>query len=197
MPDPPRKRRPRCNFHFRVDETLRAEHRAIYLALVRSPHMRLGDAHAWLLAQGYSLSRSAVARHRRRLLLADAERDLELRRAAEYARVATGPLAPDLISGARVRIQQIVFERLLDLQTPTDEDRREGRVTADGTRVIPPKELLEFAKLLAECVELERLYRKQVEEREQSDQGRAAERAPRSSEEQLRQRIHDILNRRA
>src|SRR6476469_4680973 len=97
-PAHPRKRRPRCNFHFKIDETVRAEHRAIYLALVRSPHMRVDDAHAWLLAQGYDVSRSAVARHRRHLLAGDAEHELALRREAQFARVMTGSDAPDFVA---------------------------------------------------------------------------------------------------
>jgi hypothetical protein len=205
-PSPRRTRRPRCNFHFKIDETLRPEHRENYLALVRSPQMRVDDAHAWLLAQGYQLSRSAVARHRRRLLLADAERDLELRRAAQFARVTTGPYAADLLSGAHVRLQQLVFDRLVDLQTPTDEDRREGRVTEDGTRVIPAKELLEFAKLVAQCVELEGLCLKQLAERgrgaqhaqdAQDAQQQDARDAPSRTEEEIRQRAEDIMRRRA
>jgi hypothetical protein len=195
---PPRRRRPRCNFHFKVDETLRPEHRENYLALVRSPQMRVDDAHAWLRAQGYELSRSAVARHRRHQLLSDAERDLELRRAAQFARVTSrGPLAADHIAGARVRLQQIVFERLVDLQAPTDADRREGRVGEDGMRVIPAKELLAFAKLVAQCVELEGLYLKQLEQMERSDDRRAARDAPPRTDEELQQRFEDIMRRRA
>lgn len=192
-----RKRRPRCNFHFKIDETLKPADRENYLALVRSPHMRVDDAHAWLLAQGYDVSRSAVARHRRHLLLGDAEHELALRREAQFVRLTTGPHAPDFVAGARVRIQQIVFERLVDLQTPTDEDVREGRVTDDGTRVIPPKELLAFAKLVAQCVELEQLYLKQLEEKERADERRNAQDAPRPrTDEELRQRIEDIMGRR-
>src|SRR4051794_17014602 len=101
----PRKRRPRCNFHYKVDETLRPEHRENYLALVRSHHMRVDDAHAWLLAQGYHLSRSAVARHRRRLLGAHAEHEAALERAERFARVASRPDAPDFAAGNRLQLQ--------------------------------------------------------------------------------------------
>jgi hypothetical protein len=207
-PSPRRPRRPRCNFHFKIDEMLRPEHRENYLALVRSPHMRVDDAHAWLLAQGYQLSRSAVARHRRRLLLADGADGLDLRRAAEFARVMSGgglgaPPAADFVAGAHVRFQQLVFDRLVDLQTPTEKDRREGRVTDDDTRVIPAKELLEFAKLVAQCVELEHQYVKQLEEKDRADERRAAQSGqhaqgaqPRTDEE-IRQGIEDIMRRRA
>jgi hypothetical protein len=198
----PKRRRPRCNFHFKVDETLRAEDRENYRALVRCPHMRIDDAHAWLRAQGYAVSRSAVARHRRQVLATDAANDLELRRAAQFARITSGDRAPDFISGARVRLQQIVFERLLDLQTPTDEDRREGRVNEEGTRVISPAELLAFAKLVSHCVKLEQFYLEQLEVKDRAAR-RDAETAlnepasaPPATDEELIRRMQDIMGKR-
>jgi hypothetical protein len=197
-PTAPRRRRTRCNYHFKIDEMLKAEHRANYLALAGSPHMRVDDAHAWLVAQGYHVSRSAVARHRRHLLLADAEHERALRAETRFARLMTGPDAPDFVAGAHVRLQQIVFNRLVNLQTPTDADYREGRVSKGGKRKIPADELLAFAKLVAQCLELEHRYMKQLEEKERADARSAAQVEPRQrTDEEIRQRIEDILSRRA
>src|SRR3954465_7285771 len=99
------RRRERSVFHYKVDELLRPEHRDVYLAMVRHPATRLDDAHAWLLARGYQLSRSAVTRHRRRLLARDADHDQDLARATAFARAAGGTDAPDFAAGMQLQLQ--------------------------------------------------------------------------------------------
>ena len=91
------KRRPRTVFHYKVDHLLSPADAAAYADLLLDPRTRVDDAHAWLIARGYALSRSAVARHRRRFLAARAaarekaaEADLLLKRVLLAAKEA-GP----------------------------------------------------------------------------------------------------------
>jgi hypothetical protein len=144
------RRRERRVFHYKVDETLRPEHRDVYLAMIRHPATRLDDAHAWLLARGYQLSRSAVARHRRRLLARDAEHEQDLDRAVAYAKVAGGKDAPDFAAGMELQLQHLVFQHLMEL------DRRLPGREDDEDEVREPMdtaELLRLSKLVAQVVE--------------------------------------------
>src|SRR3954465_2144798 len=99
-PDGVRRRRPRAVFHYKVDEDLRPGDREAYLALLHDPRTRIEDAHRWLTEHGYVLSRSAAARHRRRLLAGEAERDTALRHSLSFARLAGSPGAPDFTAGS-------------------------------------------------------------------------------------------------
>src|SRR5688572_18864019 len=137
---PPRRRRERTVFHYKVDEVLRDEDRDAYLALLRDPRTRNEDAHRWLTDRGYALSLSAVARHRRRFLSSDSENQAALQRAEMFARLAGGPGAPDFAAGARVQLQHLVFQHLLEL----DEQVK-----------IDSGELLQLSKLVAECVKMD------------------------------------------
>src|SRR5688572_16144641 len=62
------KRRPRTVFHYKVDHLLAPPDAGEYEALLLDPRTTVDAAHAWLAGRGYALSRSAVARHRRRFL---------------------------------------------------------------------------------------------------------------------------------
>jgi hypothetical protein len=80
MTPTPRPRRPRTVFHYKVDHLLSPADAAAYADLLLQPLTTIDTAHAWLNARGYALSRSAVARHRRRFL---ARREAARARAAE------------------------------------------------------------------------------------------------------------------
>src|SRR5215211_533905 len=64
----PVARRPRTVFHYKVDHLLAPPDAAVYESLLLAPRTTIDAAHAWLTGRGYGLSRSAVARHRRRFL---------------------------------------------------------------------------------------------------------------------------------
>jgi hypothetical protein len=197
MSDTPRKRRPRCNFHYKIDETLRPEDRQNYLALVRCPAMRVDDAHAWLLGRGYAVSRSAVARHRRRLLSTDVEHDQALERAEMFARMATGPGAPDFAAGNRLQLQYVVFQYLKKFHDPTPGDIDDGRDVPDEIRLISPEELLTLSKVVAQCVELD-WKQQQITKapQQQNSAGNPSDPPRKRTDEELRQRIDDIMKRR-
>src|SRR5687767_13464658 len=119
----PRRRRPRTVFHYKVDEELRPADREPYLALLHDPRTRIDDARRWLLERGYSPSRSAVARHRRRLLAAEAEQRAGITRALAVARIAGSPDAPDFAAASEAYWKHLVFTRLLEAGQPRyDED---------------------------------------------------------------------------
>jgi hypothetical protein len=67
-----------------VDHLLAPPDAAEYESLLQGPRTTIDAAHAWLTARGYALSRSAVARHRRRFL---ASRDAARAKAAESEQV--------------------------------------------------------------------------------------------------------------
>src|SRR5688572_11533694 len=67
-PPTPRPRRPRTVFHYKIDHLLAPPDAAKYESLLLDPRTTIDAAHAWLTARGCALSRSAVARHRRRFL---------------------------------------------------------------------------------------------------------------------------------
>src|SRR5215218_2421780 len=112
-PAPPRRRRPRTAFHYKVDEDLRPADREPYLALLHDPRTRIDDARRWLLDRGYTPSRSAVSRHRRRLLAAEAEQRAAVTRALAVADLAKSP-APDFAAAAEAYWKHLVFTRLLE-----------------------------------------------------------------------------------
>src|SRR5688572_22553544 len=76
----PRPRRPRTVFHYKIDHLLALPDAGEYECLLLDPRTTIDAAHAWLTARGYALSRSAVARHRRRFL---ARRESTCRKLAE------------------------------------------------------------------------------------------------------------------
>lgn len=160
--DLPQCRRPRTVFHYKVDEDLRPDDREAYLALLRDARTRIDDAHRWLLARGYALSRSAVARHRRRLLSAEADRRADLDRALAFARLAGAPDAPDFAAGSVLQLQHLVFQRLLDAGDPEvardDDDDDEPDRPPQPPR-LTPADLLTLSKLVAQCLELTRHLR--------------------------------------
>src|SRR5688500_8611988 len=113
MSTPPHRRRPRAAFHYKVDEDLSPADREPYLALLHDPRTTIDAARAWLLERGYAPSRSAVARHRRRLLAAEDEQRDAISRALAVAQIAAAPDAPDLAAAAEAYWKHLVFERLL------------------------------------------------------------------------------------
>jgi len=137
---PPRRRRERTVFHYKVDELLRADDRDPYLTLLGDPRTRNEDAHRWLTHRGYILSLSAVARHRRRLLKSQGEQRAEIERAEMFARAARSAEAPDFAAGAKMQLQHLVFQHLMEL----DEHAQIGS-----------EELLRLSKLVGECVKME------------------------------------------
>src|SRR3954468_9028861 len=112
----PQHRKPRMVFHYKIDHDLTPADRSAYESVLTDPKTTVDIAHAWLHAHGYPMSRSAVARHRRRVLKARLEARTRVACAAEYARYAakTGPQG--LWSAALIRSQQLLFTRLMDTE---------------------------------------------------------------------------------
>src|SRR5881296_3059581 len=114
---PPRKRRPRVNRHFKIDDVLPAHDREDYLAFLREPPTTIDLAHAWLATKGYrDFSRSAVARHRRHYLESCERNEAALRQAQAFARLATSGGAPDFIAGAMLQAEHLMFEQVWDFK---------------------------------------------------------------------------------
>lgn len=194
----PRRRRPRTVFHYKVDEDLAPADRQPYLALLRDPRTRIEDAHRWLLERGYAASRSAVARHRRRVLAGEAEHQAGMARALAFARLAGSPDAPDFAAGAERYWQHLVFERLRTCgAAPAGESGGPGPAGAAPASAPTPAELLELGKLVVQCIELtrRRLLHSTAPPPPRGPAGAPAASPPRS-DEQLRSEIEDILFRR-
>src|SRR5215204_4941447 len=103
---PPRRRRPPVNRHFKIDRLLAPEDLSAYRAFLREPAATVDTAHAWLIGRGYTtVSRSAVARHKRLLLERAEKHNQALRSAEAYAHLAGAPDAPDLAAGAMLRAE--------------------------------------------------------------------------------------------
>src|SRR5687768_8634142 len=113
-------RRPRTVFHYKVDHLLGPPDATEYEALLLDPRTTVDAAHAWLAGRGYALSRSAVARHRRRFL---ASRETARQKAAEsevvlknvlFAARQAGPegFAAALLGG----LQLALFNHLMEIE---------------------------------------------------------------------------------
>jgi hypothetical protein len=197
-PDPdrspsPRQRRPRCNFHYKIDETLRDEDRDDYRALVRSPQMRIDDAHAWLLARGYQVSRSAVARHRRRLLAGDVDHRRAIDRAEALAHIVRQLGIKDVSTLNRIEFQMTVLQHLKRVRRLSRADDRELREKGRCRGRIASSELLALSKLVQQCMEMER--RAIADEQSTTSPGPDQPVvAVRRTDEELRQRVQDILS---
>lgn len=103
MSSPTRRRRPRRNRHFRIDDELKPADLEAYQAYLREPRTTNTSAHAWLVARGYAtFSESAVARHKRFYLERFAGEADALERARQWAILARdAPRAGgDLVAGA-------------------------------------------------------------------------------------------------
>jgi hypothetical protein len=196
----PRRRRPRAVFHYKVDELLAPADRPAYLALLHDPRTRIDDAHAWLTARGYALSRSAVARHRRRLLAGAAEQHAAERKALAFARFASAGGGADFAAGTLLQFQHMVFQRVLEaggaghlLREDQEHSAANGDASPEPER-IDSTELLRLSKLVCQCIDMSH---RQLE----ADRARSARQpaAPLTPEEKaardaaLRQRIEEIL----
>lgn len=161
------KRRVRTVFHYKIDEVLCAEDREAYRTLALDPRTTNQSAHAWLTQRGYTtLSLSAVARHRRRLVAAEHQRQGDLDRIRAFASIGSKPgEAPDFAHAAEYQLQAMVFDHLMRLgeQAERYEAAREAAFAADGdppAREAPAEnpvtsaELLRVCKLVAQCVNL-------------------------------------------
>jgi hypothetical protein len=202
MSHPTRRRRPRAVFHYKVDEVLTPGDRPAYLALLHDPRTRIDDAHRWLTEHGYALSRSAVARHRRRLLAGEAERQAAERKALAFARFAAAGGGADFAAGTLVQFQQIVFERVLEAGGDGHLVRGGRAESSDDSAAGPARldssELLRLSKLVCQCIDMSH---RQLE----ADRVRQARQpaAPLTPEERaardaaLRLRIEEILAGRA
>ena len=150
----PRQRRERCAFHYKVDELLTVADREAYTQLLREPRTTIDGAHTWLGQRGYVLSRSAVARHRRRLLTADAERAAERELAKELGRLAGTPNAPDFAAGAAMQWQHVVFQRLMAAGECIDAEY--NGASREKPPMPTPAELILLGKLVEQSIELTR-----------------------------------------
>ena len=181
-------RRPRRNRHFKIDHVLSPPDREAYLAFLREPPTTVDIAHAWLKEHGYTtVSRSAVARHKRLLLERDEEHDRTLRTAAAYARLAGSPGAPDLAAGAMLRAEHLVFERVWDFKAEKDLD----------DELAKPAEVQEVLEMIAALIRT----RRQFEEFKKAfvrsiEPGEAAQPAwgeQAQKEQECLRRMHEIL----
>ena len=137
-----RRRRERVAFHYKVDELLTPADLTAYLSLIEHPRTRVDDAHAWLTARGYALSRSAVARHRCRHLnrLAESRRTIDAARAVGEAVAAGASGGTDAVSfddAAGVYLAYLLFDRLLSI---------------DKDSPPPPKEMLLYAQAISQNI---------------------------------------------
>ena len=138
-----RKRRPPVNRHFKIDLVLDPADRQAYEGFLREPAATVDTAHAWLNAHGYvNLSRSAVARHKRLFLEKEEAHAAALRKANAYARLATCPGAPDLVTGAMLYTEQLLLERVYDTK---HEARAEDRP-------VTPQELNDLLDVLSSAI---------------------------------------------
>jgi hypothetical protein len=147
----PKRRRTRTIFHYKIDEVVRPADRENYLALAGDPRMRNQDAHGWLLGQGYQISLSAVARHRRRFWAESGRLQSENRLTESLARMLGRPDAPDFAAAADVQFQHLVFRHLMNCDQRTAVDEETG--LAESGR-ISSAELLRLTKLVKSCVDL-------------------------------------------
>jgi hypothetical protein len=194
-------------FHYKVDQDLRPDDRGPYLALLHEPRTRIDDALAWLAARGYVLSRSAVARHRRRLLAAEQRQAKARDRALMFARMAGSVNAPDFTAGAVVQLQHLVLEHLIRLTEPTPtsqpgrEDDASGGDANSAGRELTTAEYLALSKLVAQCVKVDVARERAALRRPTAPAAPPAptspapltpeERAARNAD--LRRRVEDIL----
>lgn len=140
-----RQRRSRMNRHFRIDEDLSSDDLAAYRAYIAEPRTTNQSAHAWLIARGYTtFSGSAVARHRRHALEAAAAEAKSIDLARQFtalARTGSSPAGSQLIDGAVVYAEYLMFETVF-------ADRGDDPVT--------PADLLSYAKMLSAMVKTRR-----------------------------------------
>jgi hypothetical protein len=189
-------------FHYKVDELLAPADRPAYLALLHDPQTRIDDAHAWLAARGYTLSRSAVARHRRRLLAGEAEQHAAERKALAFARFAAAGGAADFAAGTLLQFQHMVFQRVLEAGGAGPgffRDGQEDSAASGGASREPERpdtsELLRLSKLVCQCIDMSN---RQLKADRAGQAGQPA--APVTPEEKaardaaLRQRIEEILS---
>ena len=145
---------------YKVEQILSPEHWAEYQRLLKDRRSTVRSLHAWLQGRGYSIGHMAVARHRRRF-----DADVEsVRRTAMLAEqlaeaaqgsggggpAGAGALgASSLADATLARFQQVLLERLLDLDKDPDPKAR-------TTRDFSPREWLELSKAVAESVSAKR-----------------------------------------
>lgn len=139
-----RRRRPRMNRHFRIDEELSRDDLAAYREYIAEPRTTNRSAHAWLTSRGYTFSGSAVARHRRHALeaVADNAKSIDLaRKFTALAHSGSSPAGGELIEGAMVYAEHLMFQT----------------VFADkGDEPVTPADLLEYARMLGAMVKTRR-----------------------------------------
>ena len=179
---PQRKRRPRVNRHFKIDDHLPPADREAYLAYLREPRTTIELAHAWLRGRGHGgFSRSAVARHRRHYLEGLLRREAMVAASNHLARLAeAGEYDPDtMMAGVTARHETLLAKALFDLRFGEE---------------LPLEKLNEIGELVSRMVqtrgalmELERLRR--------SAKAQAPHPAPTVQEdrEALERRICEIL----
>lgn len=181
-------RRTRTVFHYKVEEELRAEDREAYLALILAARTTNESAHAWLLERGYSLSLSAVARHRRRHIAANRTRQAEIQGMELFARCSGN----DMAAGIEAYFQHLVFEHLIRLgrSTPSPFDDDADDAANDDSR-LNATELLRLSKLVASAVDM--AAKRAVSAARTSPSPQQAPRDEAAAEADLVNRIQDIL----
>jgi hypothetical protein len=134
-----RKRRPRVNRHFRIDDDLSPADLSAYRAYLVEPRTTNKSAHAWLVAKGYTtFSESAVARHKRFYLERFAHEAQSMERAKQWAALArdTPSDGGDVVAGAVVLSEVMLVRELFDV----------------GGRCVSDEELDRFGELVSRMV---------------------------------------------
>jgi mannose-6-phosphate isomerase class I len=120
--------------HFKIHKDLQADELAKLEEFARKPGRTIDECKHWLEAQGFIVSRSAVARWK------DAfDQEDGFKASAELARglmdvAAAGKGATDLIEAANLKLGQVVFEQLGKMHASGEVDAMEVRALSTAMR---------------------------------------------------------------